>query len=70
MDNLKPGLRATSELLVGPEHTAESVGSGKVGVLATPVMINVIEAAVPAWSRRCCAPSTPTAPNSSTWSRP
>ena len=45
MQSLKPGLKATSELVVGPEHTAESVGSGKVGVLATPVMINVIEAA-------------------------
>jgi len=45
MTSLKPGLRATSELVVGPEHTAASVGSGKVGVLATPVMINVIEAA-------------------------
>ena len=42
---LKPGLKGTAELVVGPEHTAESVGSGKVGVLATPVMINVIEAA-------------------------
>lgn len=45
MTPLKPGLTGTSELIVGPEHTAESVGSGKVGVLATPVMINVIEAA-------------------------
>jgi predicted thioesterase len=34
-----------AELIVGPEHTAASVGSGKVGVLATPVMINLIEAA-------------------------
>lgn len=45
MSELKPGLTGTAELVVGPEHTAESVGSGKVGVLATPVMINVIEAA-------------------------
>jgi fluoroacetyl-CoA thioesterase len=30
---------------VGAEHTAPRVGSGRVGVLATPVMINVIEAA-------------------------
>jgi predicted thioesterase len=34
-----------AELIIGPEHTAASVGSGKVGVLATPVMINLIEAA-------------------------
>ena len=45
MTPLKLGLTGTAELVVGPEHTAESVGSGKVGVLATPVMINVIEAA-------------------------
>ena len=35
----------TSELLVAPEHTAPRVGSGRVAVLATPVLINVIEAA-------------------------
>ena len=45
MSLLKPGLSGESELVVGPEHTAKSVGSGKVGVLATPVMINLIEAA-------------------------
>lgn len=45
MQELKPGLTGEATLVVGPEHTAESVGSGKVGVLATPVMINVIEAA-------------------------
>lgn len=45
MSSLKPGLKGDATLVVGPEHTAESVGSGKVGVLATPVMINVIEAA-------------------------
>ncbi|HVJ23737.1 MAG TPA: thioesterase family protein [Burkholderiales bacterium] len=31
--------------MVGEEHTAPRVGSGKVHVLATPVMINLIEAA-------------------------
>jgi predicted thioesterase len=30
---------------VGEEHTAPRVGSGKVRVLATPVMINLFEAA-------------------------
>jgi len=39
------GLRGTAQLLVGPEHTAPFVGSGRIAVLATPVMINVIEAA-------------------------
>jgi fluoroacetyl-CoA thioesterase len=39
------GLSGTAHLLVGPEHTAPFVGSGRIAVLATPVMINVIEAA-------------------------
>ena len=30
---------------MGPEHTAPRVGSGRIAVLATPVMINLIEAA-------------------------
>src|SRR6202030_4643886 len=42
---LKRGLTGSAELLVGVEHTAPSIGSGLVPVLATPVMINVIEAA-------------------------
>ena len=43
--DLAPGLTGTAELIVGEEHTAPSIGSGKVRVLATPVMINLIEAA-------------------------
>jgi predicted thioesterase len=39
------GAVGRAELLVGEEHTAPRVGSGKVRVLATPVMINLIEAA-------------------------
>ena len=39
------GLKGAAELLVGEEHTAPKVGSGRVHVLATPVMINLIEAA-------------------------
>ncbi|MCD6040421.1 MAG: thioesterase [Burkholderiales bacterium] len=42
---LHPGLSGRAELIVGDEHTAPRIGSGKVHVLATPVMINVIEAA-------------------------
>jgi fluoroacetyl-CoA thioesterase len=42
---ITPGLTGTSEIVVGPEHTAPFVGSGRIAVLATPVMINVIEAA-------------------------
>jgi predicted thioesterase len=44
-DKLKPGLEGMAELLVAEEHTAPRIGSGRVHVLATPVMINVIEAA-------------------------
>ena len=43
--DLRPGLTGHAELMVGEEHTAPRVGSGKVHVLATPVMINLIEAA-------------------------
>ena len=43
--SLNPGLTGRTELVVGEEHTAPRVGSGKVRVLATPVMINLFEAA-------------------------
>ncbi len=43
--HIKPGMTGSAELVVGEEHTAPRVGSGKVRVLATPVMINLIEAA-------------------------
>ena len=42
---IHPGLIGSSSLVVAPEHTAPRVGSGRIAVLATPVMINVIEAA-------------------------
>jgi len=42
---IRPGLTGSAELIVGPEHTAPFVGSGRIAVLATPVMINLIEAA-------------------------
>ena len=43
--DVRPGLIGHAELTVGEEHTAPRIGSGKVRVLATPVMINLIEAA-------------------------
>ena len=43
--NLPAGLSGTAELVVGEQHTAPRVGSGRIRVLATPVMINLIEAA-------------------------
>jgi fluoroacetyl-CoA thioesterase len=42
---LRPGITGHAELIVGEEHTAPRVGSGLVHVLATPVMINLFEAA-------------------------
>lgn len=42
---VKPGMTGKVELVVAAEHTAPRVGSGRIAVLATPVMINVIEAA-------------------------
>jgi|SRR6516225_3928028 len=45
LDRIVAGLTGTSEIVVGPQHTAPFVGSGRIAVLATPVMINLIEAA-------------------------
>jgi len=45
LSRLKIGLKGAADLVVGVEHTAPSIGSGLVPVLATPVMINLIEAA-------------------------
>jgi fluoroacetyl-CoA thioesterase len=42
---IHPGLSGRAEVVVADEHTAPRVGSGRVRVLATPVMINLIEAA-------------------------
>jgi fluoroacetyl-CoA thioesterase len=53
---LKAGLRGEAELVVGDEHTAPRVGSGRVRVLATPVMINLIEAAALAAVEHLLAP--------------
>src|SRR3974377_131842 len=45
LDQIVPGLTGTGEIVVGPEQHAPFVGSGRIAVLATPVMINLIEAA-------------------------
>lgn len=44
-DILQPGLKATVEIVVGTRDTAAHVGSGKIGVLATPVLVTLLEAA-------------------------
>lgn len=43
--DIAAGTIGTATLVVAPEHTAPRVGSGRIAVLATPVMINCIEAA-------------------------
>jgi predicted thioesterase len=42
---LKPGMAGRASLRVAEEHTAPRIGSGRIHVLATPVMINLLEAA-------------------------
>ena len=53
---INPGQSGTSSLVVSPEHTAAKVGSGVFPVLATPVMINVIEAAALACAEHLLPP--------------
>ncbi len=43
--HLPVGRQGTAELIVADAHTAPRIGSGRVRVLATPVMINLMEAA-------------------------
>src|SRR3954469_4530011 len=45
MNSLEAGLHGSVEIIVGEQHTAPHVGSGRVHVLATPVMVNLMEAA-------------------------
>jgi len=42
---LRPGLSGSAEIVVGTRDTAPHVGSGKVKVLATPVMVSLMEEA-------------------------
>jgi fluoroacetyl-CoA thioesterase len=45
LSHIQPGQCGTATLLVGEGQTAPEIGSGRVHVLATPVMINMMEAA-------------------------
>lgn len=45
MDEVRPGLTGRADMVVGTNDTAPRVGSGRMSVLATPVMINLIEEA-------------------------
>jgi fluoroacetyl-CoA thioesterase len=42
---IEPGLKGEADLIVEAAHTAPRIGSGLIAVLATPVMINLMEAA-------------------------
>jgi fluoroacetyl-CoA thioesterase len=42
---LKPGLVGTAGLVVAEEHTAPRLGSGRAPVLATPIMVALMEGA-------------------------
>jgi predicted thioesterase len=44
-DALRPGLTGTAEILVGTRDTAPHIGSGKIKVLATPVLVSLMEEA-------------------------
>jgi fluoroacetyl-CoA thioesterase len=54
-EGLVPGLTGNIEITVGEEHTAPHVGSGQVHVLATPVLVNLLEAAALAACERFVA---------------
>jgi predicted thioesterase len=43
--SLKSGLKGTTEIVVGTRDTAPHIGSGKIKVLATPVLVMMMEEA-------------------------
>ena len=45
VEGLKPGMRGEASLVVGTNDTAPRIGSGRVPVLGTPVMLTLIEEA-------------------------
>lgn len=45
LTGLRPGLHGVVEVLVGTRDTAPHVGSGKIKVLATPVLVSMMEEA-------------------------
>jgi len=42
---LHPGLTGSASLVVAAEHTATHVGSGRIPVFATPMLLSLLEAA-------------------------
>jgi hypothetical protein len=66
LSNLTVGRTGAAEVVVGEEHTAPFVGSGRVRVLATPVMINLMEAAALDAVGSSCRPATRASASGST----
>jgi predicted thioesterase len=58
LSRITPGLTGSADSLVTPDQTAPFVGSGRIAVLATPVMINLIEAAALAAIEHLLPPGT------------
>ncbi len=56
LSRVQPGLSGSASLVVAEEHTAPRIGSGAIRVLATPVMINLFEAAALAAVERLLPP--------------
>jgi fluoroacetyl-CoA thioesterase len=50
------GSRGRHRIVVAAEHTAPNVGSGTIAVLATPVMVNLMEAAALAAAEKFLPP--------------
>jgi len=57
-DAVEIGLVGQADMVVGTNDTAPRVGSGRIAVLATPVMINLIEEAALAAIESKLAPGT------------
>jgi fluoroacetyl-CoA thioesterase len=60
MATLEPGLAATVRQVVGEDDTAEAIGSGDVPVLATPVVLTLVERAAVAAVALHLEPATTT----------
>lgn len=45
LENIRTGVQGITEILVGTRDTAPHVGSGKIKVLATPVLVMLLEEA-------------------------
>jgi predicted thioesterase len=56
MSRLEVGAKGRAELVVGTNDTAPRVGSGCIGVLATPVMVSLMEEAALAAVERLLDP--------------